>query len=160
PLDQLAFERKLYVIRRRVENTVRASSIGQRSMFYIPSLSFKTLVYKGMLNADQVKPFFPDLRDPAIETPLALVHSRFSTDQFPNWVRAHPYRYLCHNVEINTLRGNINWMTAREKMFESELFGPDIKKLLPIIDQTGSDSAMFDNALELLVLSGRSLPHA
>ncbi|HEV3237235.1 MAG TPA: glutamate synthase large subunit, partial [Gemmataceae bacterium] len=159
-LDPLAFERKLYVIRRRVENAVRASEIEQRKMFYIPSLSYKTLIYKGMLNADQVKPFFPDLRASSMETALALVHSRFSTNTFPNWARAHPYRYLAHNGEINTLRGNVNWMTAREKMFESELFGPDIKKVLPIIDQTGSDSAMFDNALELLVLSGRSLPHA
>jgi glutamate synthase domain-containing protein 2/glutamate synthase domain-containing protein 1/glutamate synthase domain-containing protein 3 len=159
-LDPLAFERKLYVIRRRVENAVRASAIEQRKMFYIPSLSYKTLIYKGMLNADQVKPFFPDLRASSMETALALVHSRFSTNTFPNWARAHPYRYLAHNGEINTLRGNVNWMTAREKMFESELFGADIKKVLPIIDQTGSDSAMFDNALELLVLSGRSLPHA
>jgi len=159
-LDPLAFERKLYIIRRCVENAVRASEIEQRRMFYIPSLSFKTLIYKGMLNADQVVPFFPDLRDPAMETALALVHSRFSTNTFPNWARAHPYRYLAHNGEINTLRGNINWMTAREKMFESELFGSDIKKLLPIIDQAGSDSGKFDNALELLVLSGRSLPHS
>ena len=156
----LAFERKLYVIRRRVENAVRQSDVGQRGMFYVPSLSYKTLIYKGMLNAGQLGPFYPDLTDPEVVTALALVHSRFSTNTFPNWARAHPYRYIAHNGEINTLRGNVNWMTARENLFASDLFGPDVKKLLPIIDQDGSDSAMFDNALELLVLSGRSLPHA
>src|SRR5207244_2304130 len=125
-----------------------------------PSLSFKTLVYKGMLISTQLEEYFPDLRNPAVETALAMVHSRFSTNTFPSWSRAHPYRYLCHNGEINTLRGNINWMHARQSMFQSKLFGPDIKKLMPIIDADGSDSAMFDNALEMLVLSGRSLPHA
>jgi glutamate synthase (ferredoxin) len=158
--DSLAFERKLYVIRRRVENAVRESGLAQAWMFYVPSLSFKTLIYKGMLNSDQLGLFFPDLRDPCLVSSLALVHSRFSTNTFPNWARSHPYRYIAHNGEINTLRGNVNWMTARQNMFASHLFGPDIKKLLPIIDQRGSDSAMFDNALELLVLSGRSLPHA
>jgi glutamate synthase (ferredoxin) len=158
--DPLAFERKLYIIRCRLENAVKASYLTQRAMLYVPSLSYKTLIYKGMLNAVQVLPFFPDLRDPALQSALALVHSRFSTNTFPNWARAHPYRYMAHNGEINTLRGNVNWMTARENLFASELFGPDIKKVLPIIDQSGSDSAMFDNALELLVLSGRSLPHA
>ncbi|HVS35068.1 MAG TPA: glutamate synthase large subunit, partial [Gemmataceae bacterium] len=158
--DGLAFERKLYIIRRRAENAVRATQIRQRGMFYIPSLSYKTLIYKGMLNASQLGPFYPDLADPDLVTALALVHSRFSTNTFPNWARAHPYRYLAHNGEINTLRGNVNWMTARQTLFRSELFGDDVKKLLPIIDQSGSDSAMFDNALELLVLSGRPLPHA
>ncbi len=158
--DELAFERKLYMIRRRVENAVREAGLDFGIMFYVPSLSHKTLVYKGMLNALQVLPYFPELSDPDVESCLALVHSRFSTNTFPNWARAHPYRYLSHNGEINTLRGNVNWMTARQNMFESKLFGPDIKKLLPIIDQTGSDSAMFDNALELLVLGGRPLPHA
>jgi glutamate synthase (ferredoxin) len=158
--DPLGFERKLYVIRRRVENAVRRSGLDQRGMFYVPSLSSKTLVYKGMLNSDQLAPFFPDLEDEAVVTGLAMVHARFSTNTFPTWSRAHPYRYLCHNGEINTLRGNVNWMTARQSMFRSDLFGDDIRKLLPIIDQEGSDSAMFDNALELLVLAGRSLPHA
>jgi glutamate synthase (ferredoxin) len=158
--DSLAFERKLYVIRKVVENAVRKSDIGQREMFYIPSLSCKTIVYKGMLNSPQVMPYFPDLGDPSVETALAMVHSRFSTNTFPNWARAHPYRYLCHNGEINTLRGNINWMHARESMLASPLFGPDIHKILPIIDESGSDSAMFDNVLEMLVLTGRSLPHA
>src|SRR5262249_54205772 len=148
--DDLAFERKLYVIRRRVENAVRASGLAGRDMFYVPSLSSKTIIYKGMLSSNQLGPFYPDLRDPALETALAMVHSRFSTNTFPSWARAHPYRYICHNGEINTLRGNVNWMTARQSLFTSELFGPDIKKLLPIIDETGSDSAMFDNALELL----------
>ncbi len=158
--DETAFERKLYVIRRRVENAVRDSNLRQRKMFYVLSLSHKTIIYKGMLNSDQLAPYYPDLLDPATETALAMVHSRFSTNTFPSWNRAHPYRYLCHNGEINTLRGNVNWMHARASLFASELFGDDLKKLLPIIDQRGSDSAMFDNALEMLVLSGRSLPHA
>jgi glutamate synthase (ferredoxin) len=158
--DDLAFERKLFVIRKRVENAVRASWLAQKDAFYIPSLSCRTLIYKGMLNAPQLGPYFPDLQDPELKSALALVHSRFSTNTFPSWPRAHPYRYLAHNGEINTLRGNVNWMHARQGLFRSEMFGPDIKKLLPIIDETGSDSAMFDNALELLVLSGRSLPHA
>jgi glutamate synthase (ferredoxin) len=158
--DDMAFERKLYVIRKRVESLVRNSKIEQREMFYISSLSFKTIVYKGMLNAPQVLPYFPDLSDPTMESALALVHSRFSTNTFPSWARAHPYRYIAHNGEINTLRGNVNWMRARESLFRSDLFGDDIKKILPIIDESGSDSAMFDNTLELLVLAGRSLPHA
>src|SRR5437016_177703 len=113
-----------------------------------------------MLNAVQVEPYFPDLLDHDLESALALVHSRFSTNTFPSWPRAHPYRYIAHNGEINTLRGNINWMHARESLLASDLFGPDIKKVLPIIDSRGSDSGMFDNVLELLVLTGRSLPHA
>ncbi len=158
--DALAFERKLYIIRKRVEHAVKTSTIAQRRMFYLPSLSYKTIIYKGMLNSDQITTYYPDLIDPAVETALAMVHSRFSTNTFPNWARAHPYRYLCHNGEINTLRGNINWMHARQSLFASELFGADVKKILPIIDQDGSDSAMFDNALEMLTLTGRSLPHA
>jgi glutamate synthase (ferredoxin) len=158
--DELAFERKLYIIRQRVENAVKASAIAQGTMFYIPSLSYKTVIYKGMLNADQLPVFYPDLVDPAVDTALAMVHSRFSTNTFPNWARAHPYRYLCHNGEINTLRGNINWMHARQSLFASPLFGEGINKILPVIDPDGSDSAMFDNALEMLTLTGRSLPHA
>src|SRR5438045_4207494 len=114
----------------------------------------------GMLKAMQLRGYYPCLSDPLMESALAMVHSRFSTNTFPNWARAHPYRYLSHNGEINTLRGNVNWMHARQSMFESKLFGADIKKLLPIIDESGSDSAMFDNALEMFVLAGRSLPHA
>ncbi len=159
--DDMAFERKLYVIRKRAENAIRYGGIASGAgCFYIPSLSYKTMVYKGMLMSEQVESFYPELRDPAVQTSLALVHSRFSTNTFPSWERAHPYRYIAHNGEINTLRGNINWMHARQAMCESDLFGDDIKKILPVIDTDGSDSAMFDNCLEFLVLSGRSLPHA
>jgi glutamate synthase domain-containing protein 2/glutamate synthase domain-containing protein 1/glutamate synthase domain-containing protein 3 len=158
--DAAAFERKLYVIRKQVERAVATSSLRQRGSFYIPSLSSRTLIYKGMLKADQLAAFYPDLSDPELETALAMVHSRFSTNTFPSWGRAHPYRYLCHNGEINTLRGNINWMHTRERMFRSGLLGADLEKIVPVIDPTGSDTAMFDNVLELLVLAGRSLPHA
>ena len=153
-------ERKLYVIRRRVENLVRASDIRRKEMFYVASLSSRTVVYKGMLRADQMTSFYPDLVEPSLETGLAMVHSRFSTNTFPNWSRAHPNRYLCHNGEINTLQGNCNWMRAREALFESDLLGPDLDKVLPVIDPDGSDSAMFDNALEMLYMTGRSLPHS
>lgn len=158
--DDLAFERKLYVIRRRVENAIRYGGIKGCEDFYIPSLSYRTLVYKGMLMAEQLEEYYPELMDPAMESGLALVHSRFSTNTFPSWARAHPYRYCAHNGEINTLRGNINWMHARQAMLKSELFGEDLAKLMPIVCTDGSDSAMFDNCLEFLVLSGRSLPHA
>src|SRR5882724_5147049 len=159
--DDMAFERKLYVIRKRAESAIRYSGkVDGGDFFYISSLSFKTVVYKGMLLTTQLHEYFPDLLHPAMESPLALVHSRFSTNTFPSWNRAHPYRYLAHNGEINTLRGNINWMHARQALFESALFGDDIKKILPVVRTDGSDSAMFDNALELLVLAGRSLPHA
>jgi glutamate synthase (NADPH/NADH) large chain len=157
---ELAFERKLYVIRRLVRHRVRRSQIAGRSQFYIPCLSSRTIVYKGMLNPDQLPSFYPDLQDDRIESALALVHSRFSTNTFPSWQRAHPYRMIAHNGEINTLRGNVNWMHARESMFASKLFGDDLKKCIPVIDTEGSDSAMFDNVLELLHLTGRSLPHA
>jgi glutamate synthase domain-containing protein 2/glutamate synthase domain-containing protein 1/glutamate synthase domain-containing protein 3 len=159
--DDLAFERKLYVIRKRAETAIRYSGkVKGGDFFYISSLSFKTVVYKGMLLTTQLMEYYPDLTHEAMESALALVHSRFSTNTFPSWSRAHPYRYMAHNGEINTLRGNINWMHARQAMFESELFGDDIKKVLPIVRTDGSDSAMFDNSLELLVLAGRSLPHA
>jgi glutamate synthase domain-containing protein 2/glutamate synthase domain-containing protein 1/glutamate synthase domain-containing protein 3 len=157
--DAMAFERKLYVIRKRATNEIRNSN-GGSDFWYIASLSHKTLVYKGMLLTEQLAEYFPDLWNPAMETALALVHSRFSTNTFPSWERAHPYRYVAHNGEINTLRGNINWMHARQSMFESELFGDDIRKVLPVVNTSGSDSAMFDNCLELLVLGGRSVPHA
>jgi len=158
--DDLAFERKLYVIRRRAENAIRYARLPGGDFFYIPSLSGRTLIYKGMLTARQVVTFYPDLSDPLVETAIAVVHSRFSTNTFPSWGRAHPYRYLIHNGEINTLRGNENWMHARQGMLASELFGEDLKKLFPIIQEDGSDSAKFDNCLEFLALSGRSLPHA
>ena len=155
-----AFERKLYVIRRLVEKTVARTALPGRDQFYVASLSARTLVYKGMLNADQLREFYPDLRDEALTSALAMVHSRFSTNTFPSWSRAHPYRYISHNGEINTLRGNVNWVKARQRMFASRLFGDDLRKVLPVIDLEGSDSAMFDNMLELLTLAGRSLPHA
>ncbi|HEV8725859.1 MAG TPA: glutamate synthase large subunit [Candidatus Binatia bacterium] len=158
--DDLAFERKLYVIRRRAENAIRYAGLPGGDFFYIPSLSGRTLIYKGMLTARQVVTFYPDLSDPLVETAIAVVHSRFSTNTFPSWGRAHPYRYLIHNGEINTLRGNENWMHARQGMLASELFGDDLKKVFPIIQEDGSDSAKFDNCLEFLALSGRSLPHA
>ncbi len=159
--DEMAFERKLYVIRKRAENAIRYSGkVLGGDFFYVSSLSFKTLVYKGMLLTEQLGHYYPDLSHPAMESALALVHSRFSTNTFPSWNRAHPYRYLAHNGEINTLRGNINWMHARQSMFESDLFGDDLKKILPVLRTDGSDSAIFDNCLELLVLAGRSLPHA
>ncbi len=158
--DEMAFERKLYVIRKRAENEIRYGGIFEGSeYFYIASLSYKTLIYKGMLVSDQLQGYFLDLSEPDMETALALVHSRFSTNTFPTWERAHPYRYVIHNGEINTLRGNVNWFRAQESMFQSELFGSDMKKLLPIIRQDGSDTAMFDNCLEFLTLAGRSLPH-
>ena len=158
--DDMAFERKLYVIRKVAEKRIRYGDVKGGKFFYIPSLSYKTLIYKGMLLTEQMDDFYPDLKNPAMESALALVHSRFSTNTFPSWDRAHPYRYIAHNGEINTLRGNINWMHARQAMFGAEFFGDDMKKLLPIINTDGSDSSMFDNCLELLVLGGRSLPHA
>jgi glutamate synthase domain-containing protein 2/glutamate synthase domain-containing protein 1/glutamate synthase domain-containing protein 3 len=158
--DDLAFERKLFVIRRRAENAIRYAGLAGGNFFYVPSMSCRTLIYKGMLTPRQVATFYPDLSDPLIETAIAVVHSRFSTNTFPSWGRAHPYRYLIHNGEINTLRGNENWMYARQGMLASELFGDDLKKVFPIIQEDGSDSAKFDNCLEFLALSGRSLPHA
>ena len=158
--DDLAFERKLYLIRRRAENALRCGEDALGEYFYIPSLSYKTIIYKGMLTPRQLTTFYPDLTDPLVETAIAVVHSRFSTNTFPSWGRAHPYRYLIHNGEINTLRGNENWMHARQAMLASQLFGADLPKLFPIIQEDGSDSAKFDNCLEFLALSGRSLPHA
>ncbi|MDD5558778.1 glutamate synthase large subunit [Candidatus Methylomirabilis sp.] len=157
--DDWAFERTLYVIRKQVEHVVYDSALPQRKLFYLPSLSSTTLIYKGMLSADQIETIFPDLMDPAVESALALVHQRFSTNTFPSWPLAHPYRYMAHNGEINTLRGNINWMRAREALCESELL-PDLKKIFPIVLEGGSDSAIFDNVLEFLVMAGRPLPHA
>ncbi|HSW34401.1 MAG TPA: hypothetical protein VLH36_12390, partial [Steroidobacteraceae bacterium] len=158
--DELDFERKLYVIRKRAYNEIRMSTIAGAEYWYVVSLSCRTFVYKGMLLTTQLDQYFPDLHNPAVETALALVHSRFSTNTFPSWDRAHPCRYIAHNGEINTVRGNANWMHAREARFEAEAFGEDIEKIRPIINPNGSDSGMFDNSLELLYLAGRSLPHA
>jgi glutamate synthase (NADPH/NADH) large chain/glutamate synthase (ferredoxin) len=152
--DQDAFERKLYVIRRVCELTAREPGL------YVASSSSRTLNYKGMLISYQLAAFYPDLRDERTMSALALVHSRFSTNTFPSWELAHPYRMICHNGEINTLMGNINWMRARESELRSELFGDDLKKILPVVRAGNSDSATFDNVLELLMLAGRSLPHA
>jgi glutamate synthase (ferredoxin) len=158
-VDNLAFDRKLFVIRKLAHTAIRASKID--AYWYPSSLSCRTIVYKGMLMTAQVGQYFAhDLHDPDLESALALVHSRFSTNTFPSWERSHPYRYIAHNGEINTLRGNTNWMIARQSLFESDLFGDDISKIKPVINIDGSDSTIFDNALELLVLAGRSLPHA
>ncbi len=158
--DADAFERKLYVIRKRVENAVRESNLSQKSYFYIPSCSARTVVYKGMLISHQMDAFYPDLKDPDMESALAISHQRFSTNTFPCWDLAHPFRYIAHNGEINTLRGNINWMHARQSLMESPLFGEDLKKLFPILTPGGSDTATLDNAVELLVMAGRPLAHA
>ncbi len=154
------FERKLYVIRKSFEREVRESDLPERRLVYVPSLSARTLVYKGLLLADQVAAFFPDLADPAFESALALVHQRYSTNTFPTWDLAHPFRYLCHNGEINTVRGNWNWMHAREGLFDARAFGDDLPKILPVLTPGASDSALLDQAVELLCQSGRSLPHA
>ncbi len=158
--DVDAFERKLYVIRKRVENAVRESALSQKSYFYIASCSARTVVYKGMLISHQMDTFYPDLKDPDMESALAISHQRFSTNTFPCWDLAHPFRYIAHNGEINTLRGNINWMHARQSLMESPLFGDDLKKLHPILTPGGSDTATLDNAVELLVMAGRPLAHA
>jgi glutamate synthase domain-containing protein 2/glutamate synthase domain-containing protein 1/glutamate synthase domain-containing protein 3 len=158
-MDQDALERKLYVVRKRVEAAVAETDMKEKEFFYIPSLSSRTIVYKGLLLAPQITDFYKELLDPELASGLCLVHQRFSTNTFPSWKLAHPYRYICHNGEINTLRGNMNWMHARQSVLASSLFGDDIKKLLPIITAGGSDSAMLDNVVELLTLSGRTLPH-
>jgi glutamate synthase domain-containing protein 1 len=152
-LEGDALERKLYVARRVAEGAAGPELV-------VPSCSARTLVYKGMLTAPQLGRFYPDLSDERLQSALALVHSRFSTNTFPSWELAHPYRLIAHNGEINTLRGNVNWIRARESQLASELFGDDLAKVLPVIRPGGSDTATFDNVLELLLLAGRSLPHA
>src|SRR5262245_41152762 len=151
-----AFERVLTLTRRAIEKASRAQSL----RLYVPSLSARTLVYKGLFVSPQLAPFYADLRDPLYETALALFHQRYSTNTFPTWERAQPFRYLCHNGEINTLQGNVAWMHAREPHLASPIWGERIRDLLPIVDRDGSDSAMLDNVLELLAQSGRGLPHA
>ena len=159
--DEAAFERKLYVIRKVAEQTIRyGNKLAGGKWFYVSSLSARTLTYKGMLMSEQVEKYYDDLRNPAVTTAIALVHSRFSTNTFPSWDRAHPNRCIAHNGEINTLRGNVNWMKARQALFTSKIFGDDLKKILPVINTDGSDSAQFDNCVELLTLAGRDLPHA
>ncbi len=160
--SQDQFERKLYIVRKRAESQVAAEAeeIPNRAMFCIPSLSSRTIIYKGLLLAPQIAKFYGELSDPDVTSALCLVHQRFSTNTFPTWQLAHPFHYVAHNGEINTVKGNVNWMHARQSILQSDLFGNDLKKLFPIIQPGGSDSACFDNALELLVQSGRSLPHA
>ena len=158
-IDEAHMERKLYVIRKRVERAVEASGIEDVDTFYIPSLFTNRIVYKGLLMADQIAGFYKELMDPDMTTYFAMVHSRFSTNTLGSWKLAHPYRLLHHNGEINTLRGNLNWMVARQAMFSSPLFGDDMRKLFPIITPGQSDTACIDNALELLLATGRSLPH-
>lgn len=158
--NELDFERKLYVIRKQAENAVRISVIKQKSFFYITNISCRTFSYKGLLMPGQVENFFTDLKDDDLKSALCLVHSRYSTNTFPTWDLSQPFRFLAHNGEINTLRGNINWMRAREGLLHTDLFGKEIKEIFPVIVPGGSDSATIDNVFELLVLSGRSLPHA
>ena len=159
-VDQDTFERRLYVIRKRFEKALRTSDIPDAAVSYLPSLSSRTIIYKGMLTALQLRVYFPDLSDPRVTSAMAMFHSRFSTNTFPSWRLAHPYRMIAHNGEINTLRGNINWMTAREALFASPLYD-DVQDILPVVlDEGGSDTAILDHALELLVQSGWSLPHA
>ncbi|MBP1930113.1 glutamate synthase large subunit [Ammoniphilus resinae] len=158
--DEETFERKLYIIRKRTEKRIQESGLAKDETFYVASLSARTIVYKGMLTPDQLGKFYLDLQNEAYQSSFALVHSRYSTNTFPSWERAHPNRMLIHNGEINTVNGNINWMRAREQRMESSLFGQKLKDIMPIIDENGSDSSSFDNCLELLVRAGRSLPHA
>jgi glutamate synthase domain-containing protein 2/glutamate synthase domain-containing protein 1/glutamate synthase domain-containing protein 3 len=156
------FDRRLYLVRQRIENTIEFGEHSEavREGFYINALSANRIIYKGMLTAEQLRGFYPDLTDPDFQTSLAMVHSRFSTNTFPSWRLAHPYRYLAHNGEINTLRGNRNWMRARSGSLQSEVFGDELGKMFPILTESGSDSATLDNALQFLAVNGRSLPHA
>lgn len=157
--EDLAFERKLYLIRRKAELAIRYTDHEGADTFYIPSMSCRKIVYKGMLTTEQVGQFYLDLQQEALESAIALVHSRFSTNTFPSWERAHPYRFMIHNGEINTLRGNVNWMHARQTLFQSDVFGEELEQIKPIINPDGSDTAMFDNTFEFMYLAGRSLPH-
>ncbi|MCB1070341.1 MAG: glutamate synthase subunit alpha, partial [Kiritimatiellae bacterium] len=158
--DNRHFDRKLFIIRKQLEWAIRESKLSEKKYFYVCSLSCQTLVYKGLMLADQIEPFLPDLVDPDMKSGLALVHQRYSTNTFPTWDLAQPFRFLCHNGEINTVRGNTNWMNAREALFESPLFGQDINKIFPVATPGASDSAVLDNAVELLYHTGRSLPHS
>lgn len=158
-VKEMDFERKLYIIRKKAEKAIVPMCEDKGGTFYVASLSSRTIVYKGMLTAEQLRNFYLDLSDLDNVSALAMVHSRFSTNTFPSWERAHPNRYIVHNGEINTIRGNVNWMKARQKCIDSSLFD-DLSKVYPIVDESGSDSAMFDNSLEFLHLTGRSLPHS
>ena len=159
-VDQNKFERKCFVIRKRIEHAVRALNLQDKAAFYVPSLSSRTIVYKGMLLANEVGIYYTDLRDETVVSALALVHQRFSTNTFPAWDLAHPFRMIAHNGEINTVQGNVNWMAARHETMKSAIIGEDLDKIWPLIAENQSDSACFDNCLELLVAGGYSLPHA
>ncbi len=158
--DNNVFERKCFVIRKRIEHAVRALNLQDKAQFYVPSFSSRTIVYKGMLLANEVGVYYKDLVDETVVSALALVHQRFSTNTFPAWDLAHPFRMIAHNGEINTVQGNVNWMTARHETMKSSVIGEDLDKLWPLIAEGQSDSACFDNCLELLVAGGYSLPHA
>ena len=153
------FERRLYLVRRRTENEIAASEIDEKEFFYVPSFSCRTIIYKGLMLAPQIEKFYFELANPLVTSALCLVHQRFSTNTFPSWKLAHPYRYVAHNGEINTIRGNVSWMNARQSILETAHFGDKIKELYPVIMPEGSDSASLDNAVEFLYQSGRSLPH-
>jgi glutamate synthase (NADPH) large chain len=158
--DQKLLERMLYIVRKMIENTIRNSSLKEKHLFYVPSLSSQTIVYKGMLMPAQLRHYYLDLQDTRMASAVALVHSRFSTNTFPSWDLAQPFRMLAHNGEINTIKGNRFWMQARESSFISDVFGRDLGKILPVIEPGKSDSASFDNALEMLCFAGRSVPHS
>jgi glutamate synthase (ferredoxin) len=158
-LTQDQLERKLYVVRRRAEMEVLETELTEREFFYVPSMSSRLIIYKGLLLAPQIDDFYKELRDPETRSSMCMVHQRFSTNTFPSWKLAHPYRYICHNGEINTVRGNVNWMNARESTLASDLFGDDITKVFPVIRPNLSDTGSLDNAVEFLTLGGRSLPH-
>ena len=155
-----ALERKLYVIRKTASSAIQALKLTHSHEYYVPSMSCRTIIYKGLLLADQVGKYYKDLQDPRVASALALVHQRFSTNTFPEWPLAHPYRMVAHNGEINTVKGNFNWMRAREGVMKSPVLGDDLKKLYPISFEGQSDTATFDNALELLMMSGYPLAHA
>ena len=157
--DQQTLERKLYIVRKKTENYIRNSDLKQKHFFYIPSLSTKVLIYKGLFTSEQLGEYYPDLRNPKLQSAIALVHSRFSTNTFPTWDLAQPFRMLAHNGEINTVKGNRFWMQARESILKSDLLG-DLSEIYPVIEPDKSDSASLDNVLEFLTMSGKSLPHS
>ncbi|HEY6720759.1 MAG TPA: glutamate synthase subunit alpha, partial [Burkholderiales bacterium] len=159
-LDRDAFERKLYIIRKSLGHAIRALGLSNAGDFYVPSFSHRTIVYKGMLLAEQVGAFYRDLSDKRFASALCLAHQRFSTNTFPTWDLAHPFRYIAHNGEINTLQGNLNWIRSRQATIHSKLLGDDLDKVWPLVYEGQSDSASFDNALELLLMGGYPIAHA
>ena len=159
-LEQLEFERRLYVIRKKTEKQILQSQMSQKELFYISSLSTRILIYKGMLTSEQLMEYYQDLTDENLKSAIALIHSRFSTNTFPSWDLAQPFRLLAHNGEINTVNGNRFWMKAREGLLHSHYLDDDLKKIFPIIEPGKSDSASLDNVLEFMYLTGKSLAHA